>query len=177
MELECINNLLILNCKPLHQRNQQSKYSPEKNQKHNPTIKLLTDIRIRVPPLIILCLTFCNHSINRVQILLKAQKKMNKLTETASKNNKFTEIKRTNHMLVGVELFAEVGGLEEIRSWKSWCQLQEMGSKLEWSEGEVKIREMYILIEEVTVDGPIESLSESSAVEDLNPLLLRCSPR
>lgn len=80
-------------------------------------------------------------------------------------------------MLVGVELFAEVGGLEEIRSWKSWCQLQEMGSKLEWSEGEVKIREMYILIEEVTVDGPIESVSESSAVEDLNPLLLRCSPR
>ena len=35
----------------------------------------------------------------------------------------------------------------------------------------------YILIEEMAMNGPIESVLEGTTVEDPNPLLLRCSSR
>lgn len=36
-------------------------------------------------------------------------------------------------------------------------------------------KHFYIRIEEMTMDGPIKSVSESTPVEDPNPLPLRCS--
>lgn len=35
-------------------------------------------------------------------------------------------------------------------------------------------REPYILVEDMAMDGPVESVFEGSAVEDPNPLLLSC---
>lgn len=53
----------------------------------------------------------------------------------------------------------------------------ENGRKYEGKIRREKKRRGYILIEEMAMNGPIESVFEGTPIEDPNPLLLRCSSR
>lgn len=81
---------------------------------------------------------------------------------------KVSKKRETNHVSVLLEPFAEVWSLKKKK--------KGIREEIEIEKGKWEKNEWYVVVEEVAMYGPVESVFEGTAVEDPNPLLLRRAP-
>lgn len=108
-----------------------------------------------------------SNNVSKLELKPKNWNRIANIFELERGKSNWRGIERTNHVLVGLEPLAQSIGLKmKMANW-----MNRMKPK---NGDRGKKRSAHILVEEVAVDGPVESVFEGSAVEDPNPLLLSC---